>query len=1329
MAQYNGTSGNDTLTGGPGDDVLDGGAGADAMAGLGGNDVYMVDDAGDIVTEGAGQGTDRINSTIGLSLPADVEDLWLVGSADIDGTGNGLDNVMWGNGGHNVLAGGAGNDTLDGGAGADSLSGGAGDDTLWVDDPGDLVIELAGEGTDTIKSALASFTLPSQVENLLLLPGTAAISGIGNGLDNLLTGNAADNTLGGGDGNDVLDGGAGADTMAGGAGDDRYLVDQAGDAVLESPGEGTDTVTAALSSYQLPDHVENLNLGAAYTTGAYGGTGNALDNVIRGNLGANVIDGGGGNDTLVGGDAGDTLTGGSGNDQFLITTADTGIDTITDLGIGDLITVWGVFFNGQVSVGNGASVGMGEVQVASAGGQTMLSIGVDGTPGADLQIRLEGLYPAANFQAHGFDIVYDTNHAPVSAIALPAQAAQPGSSCSFQLPAGAFTDPDNDALSYRAELIDVDWGPMALPAWLHFDASSGAFSGTPSAADVGDFFVMVTASDALGASVASTFALTVASAAAPVGSQADVTPPSASLSTGGVTMAHGPLTYAVQFNEPVTGLAPDDFVVEQGSVVSLAGDGSQYSLVVAPAPGTEGNLRVSLKTGAAQDAAGNASLGNSAVDMPFDTRVPAVKTFTAQSVPSGIQAGDDLVLIFTEAILRGAGRIELRTAQGTLVESFDVGTSPRVAVNGTLLTIDPTTDLAGGAGYQLVLTEDAVHDLAGNANAAMAGLAFATVVPPNQAPTGSLQLTGTARQGATLVAAPTLADADGMGPLAWQWLADGRAIEGAAGSSFTPGQAQVGKAITVRASWTDGAGHAESVVSLSTAAVANVNDAPTGKVTLSGQADVGAVLTADHDLADADGMGFVAWQWLADGQPIDGATTSTLRVGAAEAGKQIQVAVRYTDAFGTAEQVLSTPTAPVATPSLVDGTILRAGRAMLGGLSLWTWQVAPVDAGRVDDPSSSHRMLADIPLLAPGAAGTTIEVSLPVDVGLAARGPAQADAPVGEVLSAWLPGSMQAAATAWAQALGPGQSALLRWVDLDGGTGLRAVAPSTLVLTGAAAGPAQATAVVIDAQHLPTGALLQLDGIGFAAVLGAAALQSDDGVHRVLGNEAAQVFTLGAGPDDVDGGAGDDVLRTGGGDDRLQGDVGNDVLDGGTGLDHALYAGLRAGMRFSRTATGWSVADTSGREGIDTLTGIERLVFADGRVALDLEGHAGTVAKVIGALFGPSALNDRVLVGLGLAGMDAGAAESELVAAALASDRFAALAGSRSDEDFVKLVYRNVTGVDATAEVVASFVQQLASGTETQASLALMASELALNAQHIDLVGLAASGLEYLPGG
>lgn len=369
---------NNRIEGGDGNDILDGGAGRDTMIGGLGNDTYVVDlgpsdAAGDIVTEAAGQGNDTVLSSVTYTIGANIENLTLTGTADIDGTGNTLDNVLTGNSGNNTLNGGTGADTLNGGAGNDTLIGGTGNtiDTINGEAGDDLIQYTVGQGADVVDGGDDNDTLAisgtTGNDTLSVLYDGTRISRVGGGnvfnletiTANLLGGTAdllSYNGPGGttanvtvnlatgsasgfssianienvttGSGNDSITGSLGAvvlNTLSGGAGDDSYFVD-GGETISEAAAAGTDTVFATLASgvgYTITDaDVENLTLLGTTNSNA---TGNASNNTLTGNTGNNVLSGLGGVDTLLGGDGADDLTGGAAND---IVNGEAGNDTI-----------------------------------------------------------------------------------------------------------------------------------------------------------------------------------------------------------------------------------------------------------------------------------------------------------------------------------------------------------------------------------------------------------------------------------------------------------------------------------------------------------------------------------------------------------------------------------------------------------------------------------------------------------------------------------------------------------------------------------------------------------------------------------------------------------------------------------------------------------------------------------------------------------------------------------------------------------------------------------------------------------------------------------------
>ena len=339
----------------------------------------------------------------------------LSGSGVLIGTA--LGDVITGGSGYDVLIGLDGNDRLIGGRGlSDELYGGLGDDTYVVETIGDSIVELAGEGFDTVETTANAYVLPANVE-ALIFTGVGAFQGTGNALGNVITGGSGADVLTGLDGDDILRGGAGApNVLEGGRGDDTYVVEVAGDVIVELAGEGIDTVQTGLSAYDLSPaaHVENLTYVGA---GAFTGTGNGLDNVITGGAGDDVLAGRGGIDTLIGGAGVDTAsyadaagavdvrlnTGTARNDGDGATDRLIGIENLTGSGFDDLLV-------GDAGA-NRLRGGLGRDTLLGLDGDDILEGGegvantLQGGRGDDLYIISAVGDSLVEFEGEGFDTV------------------------------------------------------------------------------------------------------------------------------------------------------------------------------------------------------------------------------------------------------------------------------------------------------------------------------------------------------------------------------------------------------------------------------------------------------------------------------------------------------------------------------------------------------------------------------------------------------------------------------------------------------------------------------------------------------------------------------------------------------------------------------------------------------------------------------------------------------------------------------------------------------------------------------------------------------------
>ncbi|BCH07959.1 hypothetical protein MesoLj131c_22170 [Mesorhizobium sp. 131-3-5] len=545
---------------------------------------------------------------------------------------------------------------------------------------------------------------------------------------------------------------------------------------------------------------------------------------------------------------------------------------------------------------------------------------------------------------------------------------------------------------------------------------------------------------------------------------------------------------------------------------------------------------------------------------------------------------------------------QVLSASNTLADADGLGTisyqwqrntgSGFANIGGATNTTYTLGDADVGAAVRVVASYTDGHGTAES----VASAATAAIANVNDAPTGSVTVAGTATEDQVLSASNTLADADGLGTISYQWqrnTGSGFAnIGGATNTTYTLGDADVGAAVRVVASYTDGHGTAESVASAATAAIANVNDAPTGSVTVAGTATEDQVLSASNTLADADGLGTISYQWQRNTGSgfanIGGATNTTYTLGDADVGAAVRVVASYTDGHGTAESVASAATAAIANVNdAPTGSVTVAGTATEDQVLSASNTLADADGlGTISYQwqRNTGSGFANIG----GATNTTYTLG-DADVGAAVRvvasytdghGTAEsvasaATAAIANVNDAPTAGSLSPLALAVASPLSftipsdlfydpdPGDHLTLTsarangdplpsWLSFDPDTGAFAGTPSnsdvgTIEIRITAVDTSSAEAHVDFALSVVNGAIVN-------GTPGDDTLTGTIDVDAIFGLAGNDTLSGSAGDDLLDGGAGNDTLNGGSGSDVLVGGLGDDTLNDGSGND-SLYGG------------------------------------------------------------------------------------------------------------------------------------------------------------------------------
>jgi Ca2+-binding RTX toxin-like protein len=544
----------------------------------------------------------------------------------------------------------------------------------------------------------------------------------------------------------------------------------------------------------------------------------------------------------------------------------------------------------------------------------------------------------------------------------------------------------------------------------------------------------------------------------------------------------------------------------------------------------------------------------------------------------------------------------------------------------------------------------------------------ATVIALNGPHTGTVTITGTVAEDQILTAVSTLADPGGLGPLHYQWQRDtggGFVNVGTDQSTYALGDADVGGTIRVIASYTDGQGVFESETSGATAAVANVNDAATGGVSVTGTATEDQILTAvTSTIADIDGLGTLHYNWqrnTGSGFVATGAAdTSTYTLGDADVGATVRVVVSYTDGHGTLESLTSAATGAVT--NVNDGPVAtNDANSVLQRLTI-TGSVRANDSD-VDNAQAS--------LTVTNVAFNFTHVDQTVVAGGTVVHGGYGD------LTIKPDGTYTYVANQEGLIIGQVVTDKFDYVIKDP-SGVSATAQLTVTVTGSATGDANANIIISDGlAHTLTGkgGADTLTGNGAADIFAYEAIgdstvaafdtitdfthaqdtlrltplitgstkltlatdgtnkflyidQNGDGtaegliLSQGLGLEVTDIttgvanfgFTIygSSGADTLTGGSGNDVIAGYGGADIIRGGVGADILYGGTGADTFIYA------TGDSTSSKWDLIS-------DFATGQDKLDISaadSGKVTISFSGastfiyfgNSGNVVQVNGAI-------------------------------------------------------------------------------------------------------------------
>ncbi|MDO6732141.1 hypothetical protein Q4577_19070 [Marinovum sp. 2_MG-2023] len=940
----NGGTGDDTLFGDAGDDELrgdsginelDGGEGADDLIGTGGTSFasYGSSSAGLTVNlnnatlntgDAVGDTYTNIRNLIGSEfddeLTGDNQDNIIMGGEGRDAIdGDDGDDALFGGGGDDTITGGDNDDTLAGGAGGDVLIGGPGRDAASYSDTDDgIVVDLANTALNTGDAAGDSYSGIAD-----LIGGTGDDTLAGNNSDNqidgldgadLLIGRDGDDTLNGDNGDDTLNGGLGGDDLDGGRGTDAASYEDATAGVFANlANSATNTGEADGDTY---NNIENL-IGSGFDDTL---AGNGSDNLLIGGDGDDRLVGNGGDDTLQGGAGADELSGGGNIDTADYSSASSGVSASLFDSSGNTGDARGDTYN---SIENLIGTAFNDT-LGDDAGDNMIMAGdgndlINSRGGSDFFVGGEG-EDTVSYADSGFVVVDLEDSTANGGAATGAVFAGIQHLVGSNQADDLFGDGENnsilgggnnDNLNGRDGDDTLDGGTGNDTLTLGSGADSVVVRLGMGNDTVTDFDLSEDSLDLSALSAAEQDAITVSANGA--GDRVLTLSDGSTLTMDGIPENSAPTGAA---NISGTTTQGETLTAETGTIQDLDGLGAFSFQWLRDGVAVSGETASTYQLGQ-DDVGAEITVTVSYTDgFNAEEQLTSAPTAAVQNVNDGPTGA--------AAISGTATQGETLTAEtGTIQDPDGLGTfSFQWLRNGVAVSGETASTYQLGqddVGAEITVTVS--YTDGSNADEQLTSAPTAAVQNANDAPTGAATISGTATQGETLTAETgTIQDLDGLGAFSFQWLRDGVAVSGETASTYQLGQDDVGAEITVSVSYTDGFNADEQLTSAPTAAVQNVNDAPTGAVTVDGTLDPGDVLTANTSaVQDLDGLGTFSFQWLRDGVAISGETGATYTTTNADGETSVSVSIQYTDGGNTVESLTSAGVS-IAAPSNIPTT-------------------------------------------------------------------------------------------------------------------------------------------------------------------------------------------------------------------------------------------------------------------------------------------------------------------------------------------------------------------------------------------------------------------------